>query len=87
MAYKFPPDVEQLIRAQMAAGVFSTEDDLLRAALRALDDEQRATIDEDPEVVAGIGRGLEQLQRGLGRPFDEFDAEFRAAGMCSNASP
>jgi len=34
--------------------------------------------DEDPEVIEGICRGLDQMDQGLGRPFDEFDAEFQA---------
>ena len=45
----------------------------------ALDNERRGVIDEDGEVIEGVRRGLEQVNRGLGRPFEEFDAEFRTA--------
>lgn len=36
MQYAFPPDVQQLITDQMASGHYANEDDVLRNALRAL---------------------------------------------------
>jgi Arc/MetJ-type ribon-helix-helix transcriptional regulator len=36
MAYQSPPDVDELVREQMATGDFGTEDDVLREALRSL---------------------------------------------------
>ncbi len=73
MAYQFPPDV----REQMASGEYQSEDDLLRDALMALEDHRWVVGEDDPEVLAGIERGLDQMRRGLGRPFEEFDAELR----------
>ncbi|MCA9211868.1 MAG: type II toxin-antitoxin system ParD family antitoxin [Planctomycetales bacterium] len=37
MSYQFPPDLEELIRKQMATGEYGSEDDVLREALRSLD--------------------------------------------------
>jgi putative addiction module CopG family antidote len=39
MGYQFPPDIQERIREQMASGHYGSEDDLLRDALRALDEE------------------------------------------------
>lgn len=79
MPYQFPPDVEELVKLQMQNGGYGSEDDLLRDALKALDERQHAVVDEDAEVVAGIERGLADMKAGRSRPLDEFDAEFRKA--------
>jgi hypothetical protein len=36
MAYQFPPDVERLVKEQMVARGYATEDNVLRDALDAL---------------------------------------------------
>ena len=78
MPYQFPPDVEKLFKQQMVTGAYSSEDDLLRDALQALDSQRNAIIDADPVVIDGIRRGLDDLKSGRFQPLDEFDAEFRA---------
>ena len=78
MSYQFPSDVQKLIQEQMCAGNYRSEDDLLRDALRALGEQRQSIIDEDPVVIEGIRRGLADMEAGRGRPFEEFDAEFRA---------
>lgn len=77
MAYQFPPDVQQLVSQQMAAGHYRSEDDLLRDALRALEDHRQSLVGDDQEVLQGIQRGLDEMAAGKGRPFEQFDAEFR----------
>jgi Arc/MetJ-type ribon-helix-helix transcriptional regulator len=77
MSYQFPPDVEKLVREQMAIGAYQSEDDLLRDALRALEQDRQIVYD-DPETIAGIQRGLDEMRQGLGRPVEEFQAELRA---------
>lgn len=77
MSYEFPADVQKLVDEQMAAGNYGTEDELLRAALSALT-ERDNVVEEDPAVIEGIRRGLADVEAGRGRPFEEFDAEFRA---------
>ena len=71
MSYQFPPDVQQLIRQRMAEGSYSTEDDLLRDALRALESE-RQVVEADAEVVEGVRRG-----HGNGRAADASQGERR----------
>jgi putative addiction module CopG family antidote len=52
MSYPFPSDVQQLVEAHLSSGRYSTEDDVLRDALRALAEEEqdlqavRESIDE-----------------------------------------
>ncbi|OHB75984.1 MAG: hypothetical protein A2W31_01350 [Planctomycetes bacterium RBG_16_64_10] len=69
MAYAFPPDLDRLIKAQMAAGNYVTEEELLRDAVSALAERQA--------VIADIRQGLDDLQAGRGRSLSEIDAEFR----------
>ena len=75
MPYQFPPDLDKLVREQMATGDYRSEDDVLRDALIALEEHRCVVVHDDPEVLAGIQRGLDEMRQGLGRPFGEFDAE------------
>ncbi len=84
MAYQFQPDVEKLIQQYMTTGGYASQDELLRDAFKALDYQCQTIVHNDPEVVAGIGRGLDEMRQGLGRPFEEFDAEFREKSDPSN---
>ncbi len=78
MAYQFPPDLEDAVRQLMESGEYRTEDDLLRDALKALDERHSQVVEEDPVVVEGIRRGLADMKAGRSQPLNEFDAEFRA---------
>ena len=69
MAYQFPPDIEQRVRAQLSSGDYQTEDDLLRDALDALRERR--------DDLAAIQAGIEDMEAGRYRPFSEIDAEFR----------
>jgi putative addiction module CopG family antidote len=68
MSYAFPPDLRELVAARLANGKYSTEDELLRDALRALNEE-----DED---LAAVREAIADWQAGdqgtpLGEAFDE----------------
>ena len=41
MPYPFPPDLQELVLKQMASGRYASEDELLRSALLALDEEEQ----------------------------------------------
>ncbi|HEY5316142.1 MAG TPA: type II toxin-antitoxin system ParD family antitoxin [Pirellulales bacterium] len=45
MSYAFPPDLHQLVEARLASGLYATEDEVLRDALRAL-------AEEDEDLIA-----------------------------------
>lgn len=70
MSYLFPPDVEELVKEQMAAGEYASEDDVLRDALRAL-----AASRED---LAAIQAGIDDMEAGRVRAFAEVADEIRA---------
>ena len=76
MAYQFPPDVEELIKRQIAVGAYDSEDDLIRDALKALDEQNAVLINEDQAVIDGIRRGLADMKEGRFQSVVEFDAEF-----------
>jgi predicted transcriptional regulator len=68
--YPLPPDVQQRVKRQLATGQYHTDDDVLRAAMTALEREH--------EDLAAIKAGIEDMEAGRYRPFSEIDAEFRA---------
>jgi Arc/MetJ-type ribon-helix-helix transcriptional regulator len=71
MAYQLPPDLEQMIRDQMRGGGYASEEELLRDAFAAL----RARNDD----LAAIEQGLEDMQAGRLRPFEEAAEAIRRA--------
>ncbi len=59
MSYAFPPDIAQLVQEQLATGCFTSEDDLLRAALQAFTeqtDDERAIREAIAEKENGDPR-------------------------------
>jgi len=70
MAYQFPADVQDQLRQRIATGLYATEDDVLRDALRALKLQE--------EDVAAVELAIADMEAGdRGKPFDEFVEEFR----------
>jgi len=69
MNYAFPPDVETRVKRQLATGSYPSEDDVLRAAMTALEHEH-----DDLEAIQS---GIADMDAGRFRPFSEIDAEFR----------
>jgi Arc/MetJ-type ribon-helix-helix transcriptional regulator len=69
MSYELPSDLEQQVRQWMATGQYASEADVLRDALAAL----RSRNGE----LAAIQAGLDDMEAGSFRPFEEADAEIR----------
>ena len=69
MSYPFPPMLDQLVREELATGIYNSEDDVLVEALQALRDRD--------EAIAGIREGLADLEAGRIRSLKEVDAELR----------
>jgi predicted transcriptional regulator len=69
MPYPFPADVDLRVKSQLATGLYPTDDDVLRAALSALEREH--------EDLDAIQAGIDDMEAGRYRPFAEIDAEFR----------
>jgi putative addiction module CopG family antidote len=66
MAYQFPPDVAKLVKEQIIAGGYGSEDEVLRDALRVFG-EFKARREQ---LLAEVRAGVDQAERGLARPLD-----------------
>jgi putative addiction module CopG family antidote len=69
MSYNLPTDVLDQIRHHIASGQYASEDDVLRAALHAL------ALHE--EELAAIRSGIDDMEAGRLRPFEDVDAKIR----------
>ncbi len=70
MTYQFPPNIDRLVKEQMASGAYESEDDLLADALRAL-----ATRNAD---LAAVNDAIRDMEAGdTGRPLTEVADEIR----------
>jgi antitoxin ParD1/3/4 len=65
MAIQIPPDVEVRIRQKVESGDFPDAGEVIREALRLLDEQER----ELAELRAKLQIGIDQLDRGEGVPF------------------
>ena len=72
MSYQFPPDLDQRVKAQMASFGMPDEDDVLRAALDALEQLEQEKLHRWQN---GNNIAIEQSRRGLSKPLD-IDALF-----------
>jgi len=74
MELQLPPDLEELVRRQIAAKRYDTPLEVLRAALVSLDLQETSDPEWIKELNQKIEAGLAQLDRGEGIPGDEaFD--------------
>jgi putative addiction module CopG family antidote len=69
MSVDLSPEIWNEIQRQVATGIFATPDDVVREALVALRSRE--------EEVLAIKEAINEMEAGLGRPFREFDSEFR----------
>jgi Arc/MetJ-type ribon-helix-helix transcriptional regulator len=67
MSYQFPPDLDQRVKAQITSFGMPNEDEVLRAALDALEQLER---DKLQRWQAGNEVAIEQSRRGLSKPLD-----------------
>ncbi|HEY4313018.1 MAG TPA: type II toxin-antitoxin system ParD family antitoxin [Pirellulales bacterium] len=61
MSYAFPPELDRLVNERMATGLYTSQEELLVDALRALeelDSRHRELRDEVQRRVAKSGKGL-----------------------------
>lgn len=69
MSYAFPPEIKHLIDQNMATGMYSSENDVLHAALHVLSD-YNATI-------ADIRQGMTDYESGRGEPLSQAMEDIR----------
>lgn len=70
MLYPFSQTLGQLVRDEMATGVYRSEDEVLVEAMLALRDRN--------EAIAGVQEGLADYDAGRVRGLEEMDSELRA---------
>jgi|GEM_PF-966076 len=71
MPYSFPPDLNELVCEHMSSGKYASEDELLRAALQALTEEE--------EDLAAVRESISDWLAGdPGVPLDAAFAAIRA---------
>lgn len=69
MSLTIPADVQQRMKALLGTGRYASEEEILRAAVGALED-QNADL-------AAIQGAINDMENGRCRPFAAFDADFR----------
>jgi putative addiction module CopG family antidote len=76
MSLIIPADVQQRVNELMESGRYSSEEEVFRAALAALE-EQNANS-------TAIRSALNDMENGQYRPFSDFDSEFRERNHVPN---
>jgi Arc/MetJ-type ribon-helix-helix transcriptional regulator len=76
MSLVISADVQQRVSALFGTGRYASEEEFLRAAVTALE-EQNADL-------AAIQGGIRDRENGRYRPFADFDAEFRERNQIGN---
>jgi Arc/MetJ-type ribon-helix-helix transcriptional regulator len=76
MSLIIPADVQQRVKALLGTGRYASEEEILRAAVAALE--------EQNDDLAAIQSGINDMENGRYRPFAEFDAEFRKRNQVEN---
>jgi len=69
MSYAFPPEIKNLINQNMATGLYSSEDQVLQAALHVLSDYHATIVD--------IRQGMSDYEQGRGEPLSQVMADIR----------
>jgi len=81
MAYQLSPDLERLVRQCMTAGGYSSEDEMLRDALNALEQFGHSAEDAKQEyhdAVAAVREGAADMEEGRMKPLRDVLAEARS---------
>jgi putative addiction module CopG family antidote len=74
MAISLSPETEKLLEERMDRGEFESADDMIRAALQALDE---VDLPLDEETLDAIDRAEEEGERGEGYSLEEVKQYFR----------
>lgn len=85
MSYQLPDELERRIKARLANDKYTTEDDVIRDALDALDQLEQETLRRWHE---GNAIAIEQSRRGLSKPLDDdevlgrLENRLKKEGLC-----
>jgi antitoxin ParD1/3/4 len=73
-----PPDVDEAIRRRVTSGRYASQEDVIRAALRALERDEEEKARKLAVLDAAIERGIADAEAGRVHPAEDVFAELRA---------
>lgn len=77
MNVSLTPELEQLISKKVKTGRYTSASEVIREALRLLEQQDRLRQRQLAAIEQKIDRGLAQLERGEGIPEEQVRAHFR----------
>ncbi|MEX0977967.1 MAG: hypothetical protein WDZ48_03900 [Pirellulales bacterium] len=88
MTYEFPPDVDKLVKQQMALGGYASEDEVLRHALEVLGQfafSPEEINEEYRQSLSAIRDGIADMEAGRMRPLRDIIRESHNKATDENA--
>ena len=83
MSIELPSELEQLVRNKVASGQYNSPSDVLKDALRLMEEQDRYTALHKDEIREKISRGYDSLRAGKGGDgeavFERMEKELDAA--------
>ena len=70
MNVSLTPELKRLVNQRVASGLYGSASEVVRAALRLLEAEEEVRRVQIEGLRKQVAVGLDQLDRGWGRPFD-----------------
>ena len=70
MNISLTPELEQLVNQKVESGMYHSASEVIREGLRLLKDQDELKKIRFDELRRDIGKGIESLNRGKGKPFD-----------------
>lgn len=70
MDISLPPNLEQFVADKVISGQFDTPSAVIRGALEVMKEEETLTSADVQELRSAIAIGLDQLDRGEGKPWN-----------------
>jgi antitoxin ParD1/3/4 len=70
MNVSLTPELAKFVNDKLKSGLFQTASEVIREALRLLEERDRLYQARLEDLRREVRRGLDQLDRGEGRPFD-----------------
>jgi antitoxin ParD1/3/4 len=81
MDVKLTPELEKWVQDRLATGMYTSESEVVREALRLMQRQEELYDNQRRELRAELEEGIEQLDRGEGRSFDSSAvADIKRAG-------
>ena len=71
MNVSLTPKLDELVQAKVASGLYNSASEVIREALRLLDERDRLREARLGELRTELAVGLEQLERGHAREYDK----------------